>query len=151
FVHDESRSSATTGTLAFTTPATVTSDVGQYAIVGGGLAANHGNYIFEQAASNTSALTITPADLTIVAHDASKIYGDTLGFSGDECSASGLKNGETIGSVDLSSAGSGVTAGVANGPYAITIGDATGGSFDAYNYRISYVRGRLTVDPAPLT
>ena len=48
--------SATTGLLAFTTPATPASEPGRYAINGGGLAA--GNYVFVQAAGNASALVL---------------------------------------------------------------------------------------------
>ena len=50
--------SATTGTLVFTTAATSQSPAGVYAINGSGLSADHGNYIFVQAASNATALTI---------------------------------------------------------------------------------------------
>jgi len=35
--------------------------------------------------------------------------------------------------------------------YPITSGDATGGTFVAENYTISYVPGTLTINPAPLT
>ena len=50
--------SATTGTLAFTTPATTQSMAGQYAVDGSGLAANDGDYVFVQAAGNAQALTV---------------------------------------------------------------------------------------------
>jgi filamentous hemagglutinin family protein len=60
FVNQETLGTATTGTLAFTSPATPTSVVGNYAINGSGLTA--GNYTFVQAASNASALTITSAN-----------------------------------------------------------------------------------------
>lgn len=65
FVNGETTATATTGVLNFTTPALITSDVGQYAIDGSGLTANFGNYVFTQAAGNASALTITPATLTV--------------------------------------------------------------------------------------
>jgi len=58
FVAGETLGSATTGTLAFASPATVTSPEGQYAINGSGLAANNGNYMFVQAPSNATALTV---------------------------------------------------------------------------------------------
>jgi len=45
-VLSDTQANATTGTLTFTTPATVTSNVGQYAINGSGLVANNGNYTF---------------------------------------------------------------------------------------------------------
>jgi hypothetical protein len=55
--------------LTFTSPATLASVPGSYAIVGSGLTANFGNYIFDQAAGNATALTITvntsPVSLSI--------------------------------------------------------------------------------------
>src|SRR6202020_2692493 len=44
FVNGQTQGSATTGTLAFNSPATSTSNVGSYAINGSGLTANNGNY-----------------------------------------------------------------------------------------------------------
>jgi hypothetical protein len=64
---------------------------------------------------------------------------------------SALVNGETVGSVTLTSAGQAATAGVVGSPYAIVPSNATGGSFTPSNYSISYVNGALTVTPAPLT
>lgn len=61
FIPGESPATATTGTLSFTTPATASSPVGQYPINGGGLSANHGNYVFVQAVGNLTALTIERA------------------------------------------------------------------------------------------
>ena len=57
FVNNETQSTATTGTLAWTTPATGASGAGSYAINGSGLLAD--NYSFSQAVGNTSALTLT--------------------------------------------------------------------------------------------
>ncbi|MBT2115603.1 filamentous hemagglutinin N-terminal domain-containing protein [Dyella sp. LX-66] len=149
FVNGETQATATTGSLGWATSATNTSNVGGYAVNGSGLAANNGNYIFTQAAGNTSALTVTPAALTITANDASKIYGQSPTLSG--FTSSGLQNGETIGSVAESSAGTSATASVAGGPYIITAGNAAGGTFNAGNYAISYVNGSLVVVPAALT
>jgi filamentous hemagglutinin family protein len=61
FVGNESLISATTGNAIFTTPATTTSSAGTYAIDGSGLTANYGNYVFTQAATNATALTVTAA------------------------------------------------------------------------------------------
>jgi filamentous hemagglutinin family protein len=94
---------------------------------------------------------VNPAGVTVTANDAAKLYGQTLTFTGTEFTASGLANGETIGSVTLASAGATATAGVAGSPYAITASNATGGTFNAGNYAISYVDGSLTVNAAPLT
>jgi hypothetical protein len=60
FVGGDTQASATTGTLAFTTPATSSSSVGLYAINGSGLTANNGNYTFVQAGVNATALSILP-------------------------------------------------------------------------------------------
>jgi len=59
FVGVDTLASATTGTLAFTSPALQSDPEGLYAINGGGLTANDGNYVFVQAAGNATALTIT--------------------------------------------------------------------------------------------
>ncbi|MBB5886707.1 filamentous hemagglutinin N-terminal domain-containing protein [Xanthomonas sp. LMG 8992] len=96
-------------------------------------------------------LTIAPAILTITANNASKTYGDTLTFAGNEFTASGLQNGETIGHVAFTSAGAAANAGVTGGPYTITSNAATGGSFNASNYAITYRSGSLTVGQAALT
>ena len=85
--------SATAGTLTFTTPATVTSNVGSYAINGSGLTANNDNYIFGQAPTNATAFTITPATLVYVATPNSRAYGDANPpLSG---TVTGFENGET--------------------------------------------------------
>ncbi len=65
FVNGDTQNSATAGTLAFTTAATVGTGVGAYAINGSGLTA--GNYTFQQDSGNATALTINPALLTYVA------------------------------------------------------------------------------------
>ena len=59
FVNNESQSTATSGELTWTTPATSASSTGRYAINGSGLNAN--NYSFSQATGNATALTLTPA------------------------------------------------------------------------------------------
>ena len=89
--------------------------------------------------------------LTVTANNLSKTYGTTLIFTGSEFSATGLQNGEMIGSVTMTSTGAAGAAPVAGNPYAITPIAATGGTFTSSNYTISYVNGALTVVPAPLT
>ncbi|MBK7000931.1 MAG: hypothetical protein IPH35_13435 [Rhodoferax sp.] len=108
------------------------------------------NYSLPASASGPIG-AITPAPLTVAAKDASKTFGQTLSFSGSEFSASGLRNGETIGSVALSSTGAVATASVAGGPYPIIPSNANGGTFNPGNYNVTYVNGVLTVTPAPLT
>jgi alpha-L-arabinofuranosidase len=60
FVSGDTQGNATTGTLAFNTPATSASSAGNYAVNGSGLAANNGNYTFVQAPGNATALSILP-------------------------------------------------------------------------------------------
>ncbi len=100
---------------------------------------------------NDGVLSVTPAALTITASNASKSYGQSLSFSGSEFSSSGLQNGETIGSVSLASAGAAAGAAASGSPYAITASAASGGTFSAGNYNITYANGSLTVTPAALT
>ncbi|RII26601.1 MAG: hypothetical protein CXR31_09285 [Geobacter sp.] len=107
---------------------------------------NAGNYTITY---NNGALTVTPASLTVTASDASKTYGQTPTLS--SFTSSGLQNGETIGSVTLASAGTAATAGVSGSPYTITASNASGGTFSAGNYTITYNNGALTVTPAPLS
>jgi hypothetical protein len=64
---------ATTGTLIFSSPATVGSPVGGYPIDGSGLSAT--NYSFVPAPQNATALTITKAPLTYVADQTFREYG----------------------------------------------------------------------------
>ncbi|CAN7337835.1 filamentous hemagglutinin N-terminal domain-containing protein [Pseudorhodoferax sp. LjRoot39] len=94
-------------------------------------------------------LTITPAALGIAANNASKVYGQTHGSGGSAFTATGLQNGETVGTVALTSSGAAATAGAGN--HTIAASGASGGSFNAANYTITYQDGTLTVTPAALT
>jgi hypothetical protein len=94
FVNGDTEATATAGTLSFTSPATAASNVGSYAVNGSGLTAISGNYTFQQATANATALTINPATLTFVADDASRVYGDdNPGFSG---TVTGFVNGDSL-------------------------------------------------------
>ena len=64
---DDTLANATTGQLAFATPATPTAEPGRYAINGSGLAA--GNYVFTQAPANATALTLAPPALLPLPQD----------------------------------------------------------------------------------
>ncbi len=116
------------------------------AAVGSGLS----NYNITYA---TGTLTVDAAPLTITASPKSKTYGETLSFGSDstQFTSSGLQNGETIGSVTLAVGNNGGAAVAPVGSYTITPSTATGGTFAASNYNISYATGDLTVDAAPLT
>ncbi len=98
--------------------------------------------------------TVSPAPLTITANDVTKTYGTTLtgGQSSTGFTASGLQNGETIGSVAIGyGPGSAGTDGVGNYGGCVTAEDPTGGTFNPDNYTISYVGGQIIVNPAPLS
>jgi filamentous hemagglutinin family protein len=147
FVNGDTLTGATTGTLAFTSPATTASGVGSYAINGGGLTA--ANYIFTQAAGNATALTITPATLTYTADAATRIYGSANPtFNG---AVSGFVNGDTLTSATTGTLGftSPATAASGVGGYAIN-----GGGLTAANYVFTQAAGNataLTITPATLT
>ncbi len=123
-----------------------------YAITASGAAGGSfdaGNYTIRYV---DGGLTVTPRALTVTADDASKVYGEAHSLNGGAFTSAGLQNGETIGSVSLASGGAAAGAGVNGGTaYAITASGAAGGSFDAGNYTIRYVDGRLTVTPRELT
>ena len=105
-----------------------------------------GNYSINYV---NGSLSVTPATLTITANNATKTYGQTLGFAGTDFTTSGLLNTDTVTSVTLTSAGAAATATVAGSPYAIIAGAATGSGLS--NYSINYVNGSLSVTPATLT
>jgi filamentous hemagglutinin family protein len=128
-----------TGTAA--TNAGASSNVGSYAITQGSLAAS-ANYTVSFTGGT---LTITPALLTVTAADARKTYGDSASLTG--FLASGLLNSDSISSVVLTSAGTGIGANA--GSYAIQAGSANGSGLG--NYTISYQQGTLSVTPRALT
>lgn len=88
-------------------------------------------------------LVVNPAPLTITADNQSKQFGAPFTFSGQEFSASGLVNGDTVSSVSLSSPGAPANATVTGSPYAITASNAQGSGLG--NYSISYVDGAFSV------
>jgi len=133
---------AVTGSPSLTTTADASTSVGTAAITtaAGTLAATLGYTL--NVVDGT--LTITPAPLTITAHDKSKVYGAanpvlTAGFSG-------FVNGDSSAVVCGLTLATPATAGSGAGSYAITPADAT-----AANYDITFVSGTLTVTQAPLT
>ncbi|PPZ90838.1 hypothetical protein C3729_11760, partial [Cloacibacterium normanense] len=100
------------------------------------------------AASGNS---VSTKALTITANNRTKTYGTTLTLGTSEFTSSGLANSETIGSVTLSAAGAASTATTAVGTYPIMPSAATGGTFTASNYAITYVDGTLTINKADQT
>jgi len=103
-----------------------------------------------------NASTVGKATLTVTANNVPKTYGTLLtGASGSGAfTSSGLKNGETIGSVTIAyGTGAAANASVASSPYngQVTASAATGGTFTASNYTISYNTGNITVSTKALT
>ena len=144
-----------TVTLAYTSGNTATSAVGTYtgavapsAFVKTSGTAALSNYTISYV---TNTLSVTAVPLTITANNASKTYGQTFttGTGSANFTSSGLINSETIGSITVASTGAVNTAAV--GSYDIVPSAATGGTFTASNYSITYTNGTLTVGTAPLT
>ena len=130
-----------------------TAAVGSYTITpsaatGGTFTASNYNITYD-----TGTLTVGQAALTVTASAENKTYGQTATFGSDSTlfTSSGLQNGETIGSVTLAVSGNGGAPTAAVGSYTITPSAATGGTFTASNYNITYATGTLTVGQAPLT
>lgn len=96
----ESESDALTGSKLFFATATSTTGVGSYAITGTGFAAT-ANYslVRAQDPGNTTALTITPAPLTITytANGGSRTYGASNPIFSGTYAVAGYKNGDTGG------------------------------------------------------
>jgi hypothetical protein len=142
----------TIGRVQFTSDGLVaTAGAGSYTLSIGnaqGGSFDPANYLLSYRAA---ALLVSPRPLTLTALLQSKVYGELFGFEDGSyvIGGRGLANGETLGSVDIASAGAAASAGV--GVYDITIGNAGGGSFSAANYALTYEGGRLTVTPRPLT
>src|SRR5208337_4024506 len=90
-------------------------------------------------------LTVTPAALTVIADNQTKVYGAELPTL--TASYSGFVNGDSAASLGTQpTLKTTATAHSDTGAYAITVSDA----IDP-DYTISYVGGTLTVSPATLT
>ncbi|WP_295675082.1 YDG domain-containing protein [uncultured Mucilaginibacter sp.] len=114
--------------------------------------ANAGNYTLTQPAG--LAANITAAPLTITANSVSKVYGTLLtGAAGSTAfTSTGLQNGETIGSVTIAyGTGSAANAPVGTNTGTVTASAATGGTFTAGNYSLTYLSGNITITPKAIT
>jgi hypothetical protein len=103
--------------------------------------------------TGSSTQQVNPAALTITANPQTKAYGTPLTFGGGSTNftASGLQNGETVGTVTLAVSGNGGATNAPAGTYTITPSAAAGGTFNAANYDITYNTGTLTVTLPPTT
>jgi gliding motility-associated-like protein len=102
----------------------------------------------------TASSEVTAVPLTITANNATKTYGATqnTALSSTAFTYTGSMNSETVGSVVLTyGTGSAATAIVNTYTDQVTASAATGGTFLASNYTITYQTGDIIVVPAPLT
>jgi autotransporter-associated beta strand protein len=134
----------TNSTLTLTSPAVAAA--GTYTVIVG----NGSGF-----ATNTASLAVTAAALGITANNDSKTYGSakTYGSGSAAFTPSGLQNGETVGTVTITATSTPVDGTATNAPvgtYTLTPGAATGGTFNAANYNITYYTGTLTVNPLPV-
>jgi hypothetical protein len=81
FVNGDTQASATSGALTFTTPATSSSAAGSYAVDGSGLTSDTSNYVFAQAPSNATALTVAAAASTPPSDQTASSNQQTTQFS----------------------------------------------------------------------
>ena len=143
-------------TIAYGTGSAATAGVGTYtgsvtptSATGGTFTAS--NYIITYSPGN---IIIGTAPLTITANNVNKVYGTTLtgGAGSTAFTTTGLQNAETIGSISIAyGAGSAATAGVGTYSGSVTTLFATGGTFTAGNYTITYAPSNIIVGTAPLT
>ena len=141
FRNADAQATTTTGTLAFSTAAAMTSGVGSYAISGSGLSAT--NYIFVQAAGNATALTIVARPISVTADALARIYGDANPALTYSLGGRGLVNGDTL--TGALATGAGASSNV--GQYAI----AQGTLMASGNYALTYTGANLSVTVRPIT
>ena len=145
FVLNQTASDVLTGSATFTTTATPSSGVGEYAIDGSGLSSN-GNYTFVQAAGNATALTVGKAALVVTANNDTVTYNGTNFSGGDGVTFSGFVNDESSSVLGGTVTYGGSSQGARNaGAYVIMPSGLT-----AANYSITYDNGSLVIDPASL-
>jgi autotransporter-associated beta strand protein len=119
-------------------------NVGTYAVTASFIPTDSTNYNTLTIVSSGN-FVISPAALLITANDASKCVGATYNLGTTAFTTSGMRSTDTIGSVSLTSSGS--VSSASSGSYSIVPSAATGGTFSASNYSISYFEGILTVNP----
>jgi prolyl-tRNA editing enzyme YbaK/EbsC (Cys-tRNA(Pro) deacylase) len=102
-------------------------------------------------ATASTTVMVNKAALTITASNDTKIYGQAkiYGAGLTNFTSSGLKNGETVGSVTIT-AGGGTGTNDAVGSYPLTPSAAVGGTFNPANYTIGYNNGSLTINALPV-
>src|SRR6185312_1178072 len=140
FVNGET--SAVVSGVASCTSADPTAAVGTYPITCTVGTLTAANYTFATFVNGT--LTVTPAPLSVVAANASRVYGDpNPAFTG---TITGIKNGDNITATYSSTATA--TSPVGTYPITLALADPTN---KLGNYTVTSTNGTLTVTPAPLT
>jgi autotransporter-associated beta strand protein len=149
FVSGEDQTSATTGTLTFTSTATAASAPGSYAINGSGLTANSGNYMFAQAVGNPTALTIAPATLTPVVTVSNKVYDGTAAATVASRSLLGIVDSDDV-SLDTNDVAFFASTNVGTG-ITVTITNLSLSGSVATNYVLSATTFATNADITPAT
>jgi autotransporter-associated beta strand protein len=151
FVSGDDQGNSTTGTLSFTSPATTTSAPGSYAIDGGGLTANFGNYIFVQGVNNATALTVGPATVTPIVTVNNKVYDGTTNATVAGRALQGVIGTDDV-ALDTSDVAFFASANVGTG-ISVTVSNLTLTGSVATNYVLStnVVTTNADITPATLT
>lgn len=134
-----------TGAPVLATSATSTSNVGNYAIEVAAATLSAPGYVIATA---NGTLTVTKAELTVTADDATRAYGEANpAFT---ATITGLLNGDTRATATTGAPAISTIATATSdaGTYAI---DASAGSLAAINYTFTFVDGTLTIDAAEQT
>ncbi|SDH18979.1 beta-propeller fold lactonase family protein [Mucilaginibacter gossypii] len=143
----------TTGTLA-ATPVYIrlsaTTPVGNYT---GAILVSADNTASKTIATANNN-TVSPAPLSITANNVQKTYGETLlnVAVSPSFTSTGLQNGEVIGSITLTY-GTGAQSSAAVGMYPLSVVPSApaGGTFNIDNYTLSFIKGSININQAPLT
>ena len=140
---------AATQTLAATSGTVAATTVYVRLAAATGAGSYFGNVVCTSAGAASVSIPVAPSavglrPLLITAQDRTKVFGTAFTAGTSAFNATGLVPGQTIGSVTLTAVGG---AGLydAAGVYDIVPANATGGTFLAANYSISYAPGVLSV------
>ena len=141
FKNGDTTSTATTGTLTFTSFTNDSSNVGTYLINGSGLIANNGNYSFVEAESNSTALTITKRPLDF--------SGARLFINGNSTfQASQLTPGNVVNFDILDLTGSATVASPNVGPYTSFVTNSLVSSNS--NYQVTGGSVNVSIETIPV-
>lgn len=155
YAFDDAGDILSTGAL-FTSAASLTSNVGTYAIIPNASALSNNGVAYRVIMPTGALLTVTPAALTVTytANAVSRVYGNANPALTGTTVASGLLNGDTLDTAVLGSATYGTAASSASnvGLYAVT---GSGLTAKAGNYTVTFAQAAgnataLSVTPAAL-